>query len=71
MHPRQPRRPDSSARPEPQAIADWRREAESHLRQAARALEVIGLVDGNAARDALIAYRLASRTRTDRLRGAA
>jgi hypothetical protein len=51
--------------------AEWLREAEAHLRQAARALEVVGLVDGNCARDALIAYRLASRVRSDRLRGVA
>ena len=54
----------------PTAPAEWRREAESHLRQAARALEVLGIVDGNCARDALIAYRIASRVRSDRLRAA-
>lgn len=47
----------------------WLREAEAHLRQAARALEVVGLVDGESARMALIVYRLSSRLRTDRLGG--
>ena len=59
---RQPRAGDSST---------WLRDAEAHLREAARALEVVGLVDGESARMALIAYRLASRLRTDRLGGPA
>ena len=47
----------------------WLREAEAHLREAARALEVVGLVDGESARMAVIAYRIAQRIRTDRLGG--
>ena len=45
----------------------WYVEAEAHLRQAGRALEVLGLVDNEAARMALVVYRLASRVRSDRL----
>ena len=45
----------------------WWSEAEAHLREAARRLEVVGLVDGEAARMALQTYRLASRCRTDRM----
>ena len=48
--------------------AMWYIEAEAHLREAARKLEVVGLVDGEAARMALVVYRLASRVRSDRLR---
>ena len=42
-------------------------EAEAHLREAGRKLEVLGLVDNEAARMALVVYRLASRVRSDRL----
>lgn len=49
----------------------WYGEAETHLRIAARKLEVLGLVDQEAARLALVVYRLASRVRTDRLAAAA
>lgn len=59
MLPRPPRSGDPTT---------WLREAEAHLREAARALEVVGLIDHESARAALIAYRLASRVRTDRLR---
>ena len=45
----------------------WYGEAEAHLRQAGRKLEMLGLVDNEAARMALVVYRLASRVRTDRL----
>lgn len=44
----------------------WHVEAEAHLREAGRALEVLGLVDNESARLALIVYRLASRVRADR-----
>jgi hypothetical protein len=49
----------------------WYAEAEAHLREAGRRLEVLGLVDHEAARMALVVYRLASRVRTDRLAAAA
>lgn len=45
----------------------WYSEAEAYLREAGRRLEVLGLVDQEAARMALVVYRLASRVRTDRL----
>ena len=45
----------------------WLLEAEAHLRQAGRALEMLGLVDQESARMALVAYRLASRIRSDRI----
>lgn len=44
----------------------WHVEAEAHLREAGRALEVLGLVDNESARLALVVYRLASRVRGDR-----
>lgn len=45
----------------------WHLEAEAHLRQAGRALEMLGLVDQESARMALIVYRLASRVRSERI----
>lgn len=51
----------------PAMPAEWLAEAEASLRAAARALEVVGLTSPEAARSALIAYRLASRVRSDRL----
>ena len=47
--------------------ATWHAEAETHLRLAARRLEVIGVTDAEAARMARVAFRLASKIRTDRL----
>ena len=49
----------------------WYSEAEAHLREAGRRLEVLGLVDNEAARMAIVVYRLASRIRSDRLAVAA
>ena len=51
-----------------QTPAMWYLQAEAHLREAARKLEVLGLIDNEAARHALVVYRLASRVRSDRLR---
>ena len=54
-----------------QQPAMWYAEAEVHLREAGRRLEVLGLMDNEAARMALVVYRLASRIRSDRLAAAA
>ena len=65
----QPRPPQH--RREGQAPTVWYSEAEAHLREAGRRLEVLGLVDNEAARMAIVVYRLASRIRSDRLAVAA
>ncbi len=46
-------------------------EAEMHLREAGRRLEVVGVTDADAARLAGAVYRFASRVRSDRLAAAA
>lgn len=48
----------------------WYVEAEVHLREAARRLEVVGVTDADAARLAGAVYRFASRVRSDRLAAA-
>lgn len=64
-------RPDPTTAANTYGAPTWWTEAEGHLRQAGRKLEVLGLVDGEAARMAVVVYRLASRIRTDRLAAAA
>jgi hypothetical protein len=54
--------------PEPESTTGpgaWQLEAECHLRQAGRALEVLGLIDDESARLAGIVYRLAQRVAVD------
>jgi hypothetical protein len=53
-----------------QTSAAWYAEAEANLREAARRLEMLGLVNQEVARMALVAYRLAARVRSDRLAAA-
>ena len=66
MHSIQPAERHDTPRRQGATATEWHVEAESHLRQAGRALEVLGLVDNESARLALVVYRLASRVRADR-----